>query len=135
MSSSKDISSCTFVMRPQEIVDNGDDIDIILTYLTPSHTHGILESEEETDECCAKKAQLPSGVMKYYVKTSSKGFLMDPWGQMSESKNAAYAKHAGKPLFVWKEVTQTPFEYYGRYLATRNSAELFNAQRMIISGE
>ena len=93
------------------------------------------EISPESKDCFAKEMfyDRPSGAgkTKYYVKTSSNGFLFNPWGMLSEGTQAKYDRGKGKSFWEFKEVPKKCFDFYTKFLQSRNKAWLSSAEREI----
>ena len=68
---------------------------------------------------------------KFYVKTGRHGKFFDPAGLYSEGTEYKQKRHAGKPEWELKNVSQKAFDFYINFLKTKNTAWLRNAERAI----
>ena len=66
---------------------------------------------------------------KFFVKRGRYGKLFNPIGIYSEGTAGKQMRHAGRPEWQFKEASQKTFDFYIRFLKTRNSAWLHNAER------
>ncbi len=87
-------------------------------------------------KCYAKKVKIKTSKKdsyntKYYVSVSRDGFIFDPWGMFSEGTESDYDKNKGRSKWSFKEVNENCFNYYLRFLQSRNSSWLKNANREI----
>ncbi len=88
----------------------------------------------ETDKnCFAKKVSIKKSKdetkHKYYAKVGIEGFMFNPWGPFSEGTQGDYAKGHGKSAWSFKEVTEKCFNFYIKFLQSKNQAWLKNAER------
>lgn len=83
---------------------------------------------EDRHEAHAKTA--PDGnKIKFFAKIGKHGRLYNPIGMYSEGTSARNVKHAGRPEWVFRQVTKKVFDYYIQFLKTKNAAWLSNAER------
>lgn len=90
-----------------------------------------------SDDCFAKEVLIngESGPRsKYYIKMGASGFMFNPWGLFSEGTQGQFAKHSGKDVWEFREVNSKSFEYYLKFLRTRNNAWINNAEREVRDG-
>lgn len=66
---------------------------------------------------------------KFFVKRGRYGKLYNPIGLYSEGTANKQLRHAGKPEWEFREETEKVFDFYIRFLKTKNSAWLNNAER------
>ena len=86
------------------------------------------ESQDEHYDAYAKKVTIGSRE-KYYVKRGRYGKLFNPIGMYSEGTAKKQLRHAGRPEWEFKETNQQVFNKYIKFLKTKNSAWLNNAER------
>ena len=85
-----------------------------------------LNCDEDNLKCYAKKIEKQKGVETstiYYVKFG-RGRIFDPWGTFAGRERSADLE--------WKRVASTVFNQYIKYLSTRNTRHLTQAERMSI---
>lgn len=89
--------------------------------------------EESDKNCFAKKVSIKTSKKeiknKYYVKSNLQGFLFDPWGLFSEGTQGDYARGYGKSAWSFKEVPEKCFDFYVKFLQSKNQAWFKNAER------
>ncbi len=68
----------------------------------------------------------------YYVKRGKYGKLYDPIGMYSEGTQKNQMRHAGKPEWSLQTTSKLVFDQYTKYLKTKNSAWLNNAEREVV---
>lgn len=94
---------------------------------------GATEISVEDDNCFAKEMHLlrndDSTYVKYFIKMGLDGRLFNPWGPFSEGTQADYAKRLGKPKWSFADCSQKCFDFYTKFLQSRNPAWLHNAER------
>tara|TARA_R100000742_G_C4272668_1_gene91949 strand:+ start:110 stop:490 length:381 start_codon:yes stop_codon:yes gene_type:complete len=86
--------------------------------------------EEKADhyDCYAKKITIGTRI-KYYVKRGRHGKLFNPIGMYSEGMAKKQLRHAGRPEWEFKETNERVFIKYIKFLKTKNTAWLNNAER------
>ena len=84
----------------------------------------------DNTEACAIK-DVKGSITKYYVKRGKHGELFNPIGMYAEDSSKKKMRHAGKPLWNFKQTTEKVFRYYTMFLQTRNLAHLRNADREV----
>ena len=100
-----------------------------LTY--PARAHDpIVECPTDSKECYAK---LDNGLEPYtfifYVKADKNGATFDPWGVYSAEARDRFDAVRGRNDFDFVRVSQTCFDYYIKFLQTRNKSFKLNADR------
>lgn len=89
-----------------------------------------LSGKKAEDRHEAHAKVLPDGdKTKFFAKIGRHGKLYNPIGMYSEGTSAKHVKHAGRPEWVFREVTKKVFDYYIQFLKTKNAAWLNNAER------
>ena len=68
---------------------------------------------------------------KFYVKVGRHGKFFDPVGLYSEGTEYKQKRHAGRPEWELKNVSQKAFDFYINFLKTKNAAWLRNAERAV----
>jgi hypothetical protein len=96
---------------------------------------GAQTIDPEDEKCYSKeivfKISERQNKHKYYIKANSEGFLFNPWGMFSEGTEAKYEKGHGRLKWRFTEVNKRCFDFYNRFLESRNQAWLANAEREI----
>lgn len=101
--------------------------------------HYIFDNPEIIDssdkKCYAKKKLIKkndgSENYKYYIKTGVEGFVFNPWGMFDEGTEGNYARNRGRSKWSFSEVNKKCFDFYIRFLQSRNKAWLSNAEREV----
>mgnify|MGYP001166370986 FL=1 len=86
------------------------------------------DDKEEHFDCYAKKITVGSRT-KFYVKRGRHGKLFNPIGMYSEGMAKKQLRHAGRPEWEFKETNEQVFTKYIKFLKTKNTAWLNNAER------
>jgi len=80
----------------------------------------------------AKQTHLHNTVL-YYVKVSNYGKLLDPYSQLSVSEEFTHAKkRLIKESYQFKTTNMIVFDMYKKYLQTKNTKWLLQAEREMI---
>ena len=100
---------------------------------TVSGSHDFIDDlsdkkAEDRHEAHAKFSP-DGGKIKFFAKIGKHGRLYNPIGMYSEGTSARNVKHAGRPEWVFRQVTKKVFDYYIQFLKTKNAAWLSNAER------
>ena len=86
-----------------------------------------------SEYCFAKKVKInfsdKSAKEKYYLKVGIDGFIFNPFGLFSEGTEKKYANRHGKSSWSFKEVNNKCFDFYVKFLQSKNQAWLTNAER------
>ena len=86
-------------------------------------------------KCYAKKKLIKkndgSEKYKYYIKIGVDGFVFNPWGMFDEGTEGNYARSRGRAKWSFSEVNKKCFDFYVRFLQSRNKAWLSNAEREV----
>jgi hypothetical protein len=83
---------------------------------------------EDNPLACAKQVRSEHRT-KYFVKRNTRGHFMNPIGPETFHTTKTIP---GRPEWKFVEVSEKAFNYYIRFLATKNRAWLLNAERSII---
>ena len=130
--------------QPQD-VDYAGVIDTVLGYTAnsiiqrDSRGHLVFSSPDQIDpghdECYAKLVLIKQTEndyhTKYFIKIGVDGRIFNPWGMFSEGTQGQFNKILGKPEWDFTEVTEKCFEFYTKFLQSRNNSWLNNAEREI----
>ena len=142
----KDITTTSIKNSPNHGLDSSGKIKETIGYTVnenPSKNerghysfNGADEIDPENKFCYAKKTIIedPDGKTrnKYYVKAGTDGKIFNPWGMFSEGTQGKYSKGRGKSEWSFVVVTEKCFEFYSKFLQSRNSAWLTSAEREMI---
>jgi len=82
----------------------------------------------------AKKITMHRGGVKYFVKRDRHGQIFNPWGLYAQGRQFATDGTRGTAEVSFTKINQKGFEYYLKFLTTKNASWLTNAQREIING-
>jgi hypothetical protein len=66
---------------------------------------------------------------RFFVKQGVYGKLFNPLGLFSEGRESQKIRHAGRPEWQLKEVTEKVFNFYVNFLRTKNLSYIHNAER------
>tara|TARA_R100000656_G_C3947095_1_gene127738 strand:+ start:926 stop:1366 length:441 start_codon:yes stop_codon:yes gene_type:complete len=142
----KDSSITTTTSQGQpEDTDCAGAVDTVLGYTAnsviprDSRGHMVFSSPDQIDpghdECYAKlvviKRSEDNYYSKYFIKIGVDGQIFNPWGMFSEGTQGQFNKVLGKPKWDFTEVKEKCFEFYIKFLQSRNNAWLNNAEREI----
>lgn len=105
-----------------------------------SLSDGVKECEPEDNKCFAKQVSystmkqnfaqdkmVPAEGIKYYVMFNVNETIFDPWSHQNNQYFLANRK--GKDANFFKEVNKKCFEFYVKFLTTRNQAWKIKAER------
>lgn len=87
--------------------------------------------KDET-KCLAKSVTIDNRPTKYYIRVGTYGKVYNPIGLYSEGHSEKFLSKMGKKQFEFKEVNKTIFDYYIKFLTTKNIAWLNHAEREMI---
>lgn len=89
--------------------------------------NGAKEIDHSSEKCYAKSISYPENNTKHFIKTGRDGKIFNPWGMYSEGTET---KQRGNENY-WKfsSVNEKCFEYYLKFLQSRNSGWLISAER------
>ena len=92
----------------------------------------LLEEVGENDPSAYAKTVRINGKKIYYVKQDKYGKLYNPRGMYSEGNESKELRHAGRPNWIFRDVEKKVFDYYLKFLKTKNEAWLTNAERELV---
>ena len=137
---SKDI----FNPDPNKVAKNNefevDQTDVLVYTFFGNHDyvdesgHPRLIAEQENDNLAFAKTKISAtGLQKYYIKSEGSGRLFNPVGLFQEGTQDKYKRGAGNVrMWEFREVNKKAFTYYVKFLTTKNTAFLSNAEREIV---
>ncbi len=96
-----------------------------------AYTALLEEVEEDSPDAYAKQVRVNNKI-RYYVKQDTYGRLYDPNGMYSENRQQKQLRHAGRPNWVFRDVEKKVYDYYLKFLETKNGAWLSNAERELV---
>ena len=117
------------VYKPSSLDDNeiqDEDERGVVAYTT------LLEEVEEDAAAAYAKIVRVNDKVIYYVKQNKYGSLYNPTGMYSEGNESKQLRHAGRPNWVFRDVNKKVFDYYLKFLETKNEAWLNNAERELV---
>lgn len=88
----------------------------------------VRDLAEERPDAFAKKV-LTGSRYNYFIKRSHDGKFLNPIGLYDENRHQA--RRLGQDLFTYKQVNRKAFEFYVKFLKTKNRAWLQNAEREV----
>jgi len=125
----------TSIKDKKKGVDSGGELELTIGYTIRRSSGKTNEIDHLHKECYAKKTTLRTQDevkrYKYYVKTSSDGSIFDPWGMYSEGTESKYNNEQGRSKWVFGEVNESCFNFYIKFLESRNNSWLMNAKREV----
>jgi hypothetical protein len=89
----------------------------------------IIEIDINNKNCLVKKIKIKDKKNKYYLIFSLDFHLYNPWGMYNSGKLKNYMSKTGKSFWAFKEVAETTFNRYMRFLETKNESHLLIAER------
>jgi len=90
--------------------------------------------DPDSPNCYAKRMTIcGEGGTRYknYIKMGLHGYMYNPWGLYSEGTQHKDSRHTGKAAWEFRQVNEKAFNYYLRFLQTRNTAWLNNSEREV----
>ena len=92
---------------------------------------GTIKEAKQRDEACAYCIYY-SGRKKFYIKKNVQGRLLNPLGIYDEGQQMRKLNHKDQNVWLYKEVNVLAFEMYLKFLKTKNTAWLSNAERELL---
>ncbi len=107
-----------------------------MSAITVSYNKEGTSFHPENDGQVYAKTTTLNSQTNYYVKKSRSGinasFLLNPYGMWhNEGSEGAFDKRSGRNAYELTKVTEDCFNFYLRFLQTKNAAYLRNAEREI----
>jgi len=93
-----------------------------------AYSKGMEEVDENSPVAYAKRVN-NEGKIIYYVKQDKYGNLYNPNGLYSERTENRNTRHAAGQQWKFRETDKKTFDYYVKFLKTKNEAWLNNAER------
>ena len=90
--------------------------------------NGAKEIETSSEKCYAKTVY-SNNRERYFVKTGRDGKIFDPWGMYSEGTEKSRVRN--EPKWRFSSVSKKCFEYYLKFLQSRNSGWLVSSEREV----
>lgn len=88
----------------------------------------VKDLAEDRPDACAKRVSGERG-FTYFIKRAHDGKFLNPIGLYEENRHSA--RRLGQDLFNFKQVPKKAFEFYVKFLKTKNRAWLQNAEREV----
>jgi hypothetical protein len=85
--------------------------------------------KSESEEVFARRAIRKDGSIKYSVRLSNTGKLFNPLSIYGQEQNHSFLNRVCRSNNKFKEVNQKTFNWYVKFLKTKNVAWLNNAER------
>lgn len=79
----------------------------------------------------AKKSQKRDGSFKFMIRTNNNGKLFDPTSVYGKEKYSTFLDRVCKSNDKFRTVNEKAFNWYIKFLRTKNTAWLYNAEREI----
>lgn len=105
------------------------------SYFTMLGQHDYLDSDknprlnENNNNTLAYSVLQNSKQEQYYIKIGAHGKVYNPIGMFSEGSANKFISKVGKKAWEFKRVSPSVFNFYVRFLRTKNIAWLRNAER------
>lgn len=90
--------------------------------------NGAKQIEPSSEKCYAKIVN-SNDRERYFVKTGRDGKIFNPWGMYSERTEKSQVRN--EPNWKFSSVNKKCFEYYIKFLQSRNSGWLVSAEREV----
>jgi len=125
--------------------DKEDPSDILISAYTFKGEHDFMDDqgypmieigEEDLEDLFSSPDAYALKITKgrlttYYVKRGRHGHLYNPIGMYTEGTKNKQMRHAGRPEWRFEATSSKVFNYYIKFLQTKNSAWLRNAEREV----
>jgi hypothetical protein len=111
------------------------DEDIVAEFFTLSGMEDFLDTEDyprakvESDSVFAKRTKRKNGTTKYTIRLSNTGKLYNPVSILGQETNNSFLNRVCRSNNKFAEVNQKVFNWYVKFLQTKNVAWLNNAER------
>lgn len=89
----------------------------------------------EDNPLCYCKLVVVQGTPIFYIKSDMARRLANPWDAISSvSQETRFTKRTGRPAWTFMKVNQECFEFYLKFLDTRNTSYYRTCERMSKNG-
>lgn len=88
-----------------------------------------LPRTEDTNKVFAKKVSRSNGTTKYMIRLESSGKLFNPVSIYGAEQQKTFLDRICRSDKRFKEVSSKTFAYYIKFLTTKNTSLLYNAER------
>lgn len=89
----------------------------------------VLDDEEGSDYGYAKRITVDGNQVSYYIKRTQDGHFYNPLGILTEGTQSKKKLGHGRKEYEYVKVGAKAFKNYVKFLRTKNSVYLTNAQR------
>ncbi len=130
----KNIGPFTFCLSGQEdnkVNLNGQEDCEGYPYLYDEDNDGTITISKNRDLACAYFI-IQSNRKRYFVKRNTYGELLNPIGLYEEQRHNRKGKGSSRNMWEYREVGPKIFEFYLKFLNSKNPAWLKNAERELI---
>jgi hypothetical protein len=125
-----------FIFNPESKYSSENiDEDIVAEFFTLSGMEDFLDTEDyprakvESDSVFAKRTKRKNGTTKYTIRLSNTGKLYNPVSILGQETNNSFLNRVCRSNNKFAEVNQKVFNWYVKFLQTKNVAWLNNAER------
>lgn len=127
-----------FIYNPTSVFNKTDpeDTDTKEEYYTVSGHQDFIDDlgfprikSSASEKILAKQISRKDGSVKFMIKLSSNGKLANPLSIYGVEEDNSFLNRVCRSNKKFKEVNQKTFEWYTKFLVTRNIAWLHNAER------
>jgi hypothetical protein len=125
-----------FIFNPESKYSSENiDEDIVAEFFTLSGMEDFLDKEDyprakvESDSVFAKRTKRKNGTTKYTIRLSNTGKLYNPVSILGQETNNSFLNRVCRSNNKFAEVNQKVFNWYVKFLQTKNVAWLNNAER------
>lgn len=125
-----------FIFNPESKYSSENiDEDIVAEFFTLSGMEDFLDTEDyprakvESDSVFAKRTKRKNGTIKYTIRLSNTGKLYNPVSILGQEINNSFLNRVCRSNNKFAEVNQKVFNWYVKFLKTKNVAWLNNSER------
>lgn len=126
----------SFIFNPESKYSTQNiDEEIVAEFFTLSGMEDFLDEENcprttnDTDSVFAKRTKRKNGSIKYTIRLSNNGKLYNPVSILGQETNHSFLNRVCRSNNKFVEVNQKVFDWYVKFLKTKNIAWLNNAER------
>jgi len=126
----QDLSKCMFELDKNKTAEQSASATEYYTILGDQDfldENGSPRTSIESNKTFAKKQR-----GKFYVKLGSYNRMLNPMGLFSEGTENKFLSKIGRQEWIFREVKESTFQLYVKFLSTKNIAWLQNAEREMI---
>ena len=125
-----------FIFNPESKYSSENiDEEIVAEFFTLSGMEDFLDEDDlpqtktETDSVFAKRTKRKNGTTKFTIRLSNNGKLYNPVSILGQEINHSFLNRVCRSNNKFAEVNQKVFNWYVKFLKTKNVAWLHNAER------